>query len=276
MTYESTFKTVSNRSVNMKFSNRTILASERQTATGVRTLVILLVSLALPLGACGNDDTDAEGRRLPSDKQVVADVTPAETDNVVDVRVTSGSVGESYLHDGDLVWYFDRGVVIKRKAEIKEAPNAVLVVGGLARYQLVGNRYEYRRFLTTYNEYEGISAPSESELTAYVENNLHKIFVSRDHNILDVSEVLIEPDAPWVWHAPTSFSVPFRIHYKERRNNTTIEERADIFDVRFYKKSITDPVHTLMATEKSRTVVGKRTLAANEIDQMRKLRTDFK
>lgn len=235
----------------------------------------LLLSLALALAACGASSNDSEGRALPSDKRVIADVTPADSENVVDVDVVKGRSGESYLHTKDLVWYFDRGVVIKRKAEIPKAPDAVVVVGGLARYQLIGDEYQYRKFLTTYNEYEGIPAPSERELTKYVNDNLQQVFVSRDHNIVDIEKVVVEPDKAWNWHTPISFSVPFRIQYTRRKNNTELEQRADLFDVRFYKKTSDAPIHALMATEKSRLVLGGETLTASEIDQMKTLRTNF-
>lgn len=234
-----------------------------------------LLSLALTLAACGASGSDSEGHALPSDKRVIADVTPSDSENVVDVAVVSGRSGESYLHTKDLVWYFDRGVIIKRKAGLAEAPSAVVVVGGLARYQLIGNKYQYRRFLTTYNEYEGIPAPSEYELTDYVNDHLQEVFVSRDHNIVAIEEVVLEPDAEWNWHTPISFSVPFRIQYTQRKSNTALEERTDIFDIRFYRKTLDAPIHALMATETSRLVLGDRVLAASEIDHMKTLRTKF-
>jgi hypothetical protein len=260
----------------MLFTNRSNKTTHAHGRFRRKEFLSLVVSLALTAAACGSANSDSEGRRLPSDAKVIADVTPADTENVVDVDVVKNRSGESYLHRDDLVWYFDRGVVIKRKAGLAEAPDALVVVGGLARYQLVGDRYEYARFLTTYNEYEGIPAPSESELTEYVEDNLKKVFVSRDHNIVEISSIRLKPDTPWTWHAPTSFSVPFQISYKHRNSNTTIEERDDLFDIRFYKKKIDEPIHALMATEKSRVVVGKRTLTADAIEQMKTLRTDFK
>lgn len=95
-------------------------------------LLFLVISLAPTLSACGSVHSDSEGRQLPSDTQVLADVTPRDSENVVDVRVIKDRDGESYLHANNLVWYFDRGVVIKRKAQLAEALDAVVVVGGLA------------------------------------------------------------------------------------------------------------------------------------------------
>lgn len=243
---------------------------------GLTNWLSLIASLALPIAACGDASNDPEGPRLPTDAQVIQDITPPDTGNVVDVDVVKDRMGQSYLHLTDRAWYYDRGAVIRRKTHLSGAPDAVFVVGGLARYQLIGEQYEFARFLTTYNEFEGISAPSERELTKYVEGNLQQVFVSRDHNIIAVSSVELLMDPGWVWHTPESFSVPFRIRYDHRRNRTTIEEREDVFDIRFYRTAIDAPIRTLMATERSRTVIGEKQLFADAIDQMKTLRTDFK
>jgi len=239
-------------------------------------LLARLLAVALPLcAACSGASSDPEGRALPSDRQVVRDVTPPDRDNVVDVDVASGSSGEAYLHPSDLVWYFDRGVVVKRKANLAEAPDAVLVVGGLARYQLFDNEYRFQRFLTTYNEYEGIDSPSGRDLRTFVENNLQQVFVGREHKVLDVAEVSLDTETPQVWHTPLSFSAVFRIRYTQRTSDTTLEERLDDFDVRFYRNGVEQPPGSLMATERSRTVVGTETRPASEIDAMKSLRTGF-
>lgn len=243
----------------------------------MRSKVLLFAMwFLLQCSACGRASEDTEGRALPTDEQVIADVMPADKENVVAVEVVAGRTGEAYLHPQDLVWYFDRGVVIKRKADVAGVPDAVVVVGGLARYQLVGQRYKYRQFLTTYNEYEGIPAPTESELTEFVNEHLKQVFVSRDHNIVEISAVRLVQDTPWTWHTTTSFTAPFKIRYVQRKNNTTLERRGDVFDIRFYKKTVKGPVNTLMATEKSRIVLGQETLGASEIDRMKTLRTDFR
>ncbi len=243
----------------------------------LRTLLAGLLAAVLPLhAACSGAGSDPEGHALPSDRQVVRDVTPPDRDNVVKVEVVPGSDGEAYLHSSDLVWYFDRGVVVKRKANLAEAPDAVLVVGGLARYQLFDGEYRFQRFLTTYNEYEGIDAPSGRDLRVFVEDNLHQIFIGREHNVMEVDEVSLDTKTPQVWHTPLSFTAVFRIRYTLRTSNTTLEKRLDDFDVRFYRNSVEEPPGSLMATERSRTVVGTETRSATEIDAMKSLRTGFK
>lgn len=239
-------------------------------------IALLMSTAAFISPACSSSETDQEGNRLPSDSQVVADVTPADADNVIDVRVVAGKSGESYLHSSNFVWTFDRGVVIRRKADLTEAPDAVLVVGGLARYVYTGTGYEYSKFLVSYNEYEGIDAPSPKELRKYVQSNLDKVFISREHNILAIENVELKAKSGWTWHTPMSFTAPFEIRYQQRSNNTTVEDRTDTFDIRFYRQSIDSPLHALMATETARNIIGANTHDAAAIDQMKTLRTNFK
>ena len=230
----------------------------------------LVAALCAGTGACG--DGEAAAGALPSDNQVITDVTPNNQDGLIDVSVTKGKRGEPYLHRNDLNWYWDRGVVIRRRANLEGAPDAVVAIGGLARYVLVGDRYQYSTFLTTYNEYEGIPAPGEAELIEFVEDNLSKVFVSRDHTITDVSSVSIADDVPWTWHSANSFSVPFFIAYKHKNSYTTLQARHALFDIRFYRDDIASPVNNLVATEKSRDVLGVEQFTADALDSMRTLR----
>lgn len=232
--------------------------------------------LSAAMSACSADATDPEGRALPDDAQVIRDVMPRDRENILDVATVDGSSGQAYFHGDDLSWYFDRGVVVRRKANIEGLPDTILVVGGLARYVYDGNGYQYSKFLVSYNEYEGIARPSDRELTELVEDRLAEVFVSREHLVVAVDHVGLAEDARWTWHSPTSFSVPFSIRYRYRTSNTSIDERADVLDIRFYKRTIDGPIHALMATERKRTVLNTETLIANDIDAMKTLRTNFK
>lgn len=220
--------------------------------------------------ACGSDEAQSGG--LPSDKQVIADVAPSNREGLLEVAVTGGKRGEAYFHREDLNWYWDRGVVIKRRAPLDGAPDAVVVVGGLARYVLMGDEYKYYKFLTTYNEYEGIPAPEDDELVKFVQRNLAKVFAGRDHTITEISSVGIADEAQRVWHSATSFSVPFTIAYKYKNSYTTIESRRDLFDIRFYRDRIDSDVKNLLATEKGRELLGTEQFTADILNSMKTLR----
>lgn len=240
---------------------------------GPHTIALpVFLSMCLIFGGCGGTEAGAAGG-IPSDRQVVDDVTPENDDAVIDVAVTPGKSGEAYFHEIERNWYWDRGVLVKRKADIDGAPDAVVVVGGLARYLLVGNRYEYQKFLTTYNSYEGIPAPDEDDLADIVRDNLRKVFQSRDHTVVGIDLVEPERDGAWIWHNALSFSAPFRIRYDYIRSDTTVEKRDDVFDIRFYRAAIDGPVDNLLATERSRKQLEVKQYSASEVASMKTLRS---
>lgn len=242
--------------------------------------IILTIFLLSGLGAsCGSSDGSPDGAStsaFPSDEQVMRDVMPKNKKGLIDVKVTQGKKGEAYLDTKGLVWYWDRGVVVRREANITGTPDAVVVIGGLARYQKMGDQYKFAKFLTTYNSYEGIKEPESEFLVQYVKDNLKQVFVSRDHSITQISAVKINEDQPWEWHTPNSFSVPFIFNYKQIASNTRIDEREDLVAVRFYRNSIDAPIHALMATEKDRQLLGSETFSEDEIRAMKTLKTAFK
>ena len=138
---------------------------------------------------------------------------------------------------------------------------------------LVGNRYEYQTFLTTYNEYEGIPAPDDDDLVDYVRQHVADVFAAREHRIVGISAIDIAVDASWTWHSATSFSVPFDIQYRQIKNNTEVEIRQDTFDIRFYRDSISDPLKGILATETSREQLAVEKYSPDQIRSMRTLRT---
>jgi hypothetical protein len=239
------------------------------------TAILLLTLLTTLAAGCSSSDA-VSSSAYPSDEQVVRDVTPKNKKGLIAVEVVEGKHGEAYLHPKNLVWYWDRGVVIKREAKVDGAPDAVVVIGGLARYQKMGEQYKYSKFLTTYNSYEGIPEPDTEDLTQYVNDNLKQVFVSRDLSITEISNVELLNKEPWEWHTPNSFSVPFRFRYKEIASNTRIDEREDRIAIRFYRNSLDSPIHALMATEKDRKILSSEIHSEDAVRTMKTLRTAFK
>jgi hypothetical protein len=164
---------------------------------------------------------------------------------------------------------------VRRKADIAGFPDAVVAVGGLARYIYTDNGYRFHRFLTTYNAYEGIPSPSDTEITDFVHEHLGDVFLGRAHNVVRIESVDRDPAGDVNWHSPTSFTTSFAIRYRERRNNTTIEQREGMFDIRFYKQAVDAPVSGLTAAERNRRVIDSETHDASTIDQMKTLSTNF-
>jgi hypothetical protein len=206
----------------------------------------------------------------PSDSQVITDCIKNK-DGLIEATCTKGKTGEQYWHSGDQAWYWDRGVVIKRKANINGAPNAVVVVKGLARYNVLGGKYTFKKFYTTSNEYEGIPTPSSEALTNYVNQNLKKVFNGREHSITEVSTVVIDPEKGWTWHEITRFSVPIIIQYKEVVNNTEIADKKGVFDIMFYRKDANSLPHNFLSVETGATEIGRRKYTEQQIKMMKSL-----
>jgi len=205
----------------------------------------------------------------PTDEQVVSDAVKNK-DGLVDVYCTTEGSGELFWHSGENAWYWDRGVVVKRKTTISGAPDAVVVVKGLARYNVSGGTYSYKKFLTTSNEYEGIPTPSADEMLSFVNSNLKKVFYGREHSVTEVSSVAVNP-GPWTWHEATRFSVKFDIKYKQVISYTEVAEMEGVFDIMLYRKDINSAVNNLLSVETSYKEIGKQKYSEKQIKSMKTL-----
>ena len=202
----------------------------------------------------------------PGDSRVIQDLK-LNPDGLVDAYCVKGKTGEQYWHPDDNTWYWDRGVVVKRKANISGAPNAVVVVRGLARYHTDGNNYNFYKFLTTDNQYEGIPAPSGSDLENYVKKELNKVFMGRAHNVVEVSSVKLSED-PWVWHTAESFTASFTMNYREIASYTEVADRQSKFEIRFYRKSVDSQINNLMSSEVDRKEIKRTKYSEAELKGM--------
>lgn len=234
-------------------------------------LAILAGTLAAFASCSSEGDTDAPGS-LPSDRQVIKDVTPKNKQGLIDVYTTRGKSGEAYLHPKELAWYFDRGVVIEREAGVPEAPDAVVIISGLARYVWTGNDYRYHKFLVTDNGYKNVPTPDDDDILTFVKSNLNKVFNSRDHKITSIESLDISKDAPRTWHTVNSFTVPFDVRYKYINSNTTVEEREAVMEIRLYRDNVESAMSNLMATEAKYKQLGVETFTQAEIKAMKTLR----
>ncbi len=212
----------------------------------------------------------ASAAAQPNDNQVIKDVVTNKT-GLIEARCTEGKKGEQYWHSGDQAWYWDRGVVIKRKASISGAPNAVVIVKGLARYNVLGGKYTFKKFLTTSNEYEGIPAPSADELSAFVNANLKRVFSGREHSITEVNSMTQNAEKGWTWHEATRFSVQFNIVYKEVVSYTEVADKQGTFDIMFYRKDPNSPPHNLLSVEVSSQETGRKKYSEQQIRNMKSL-----
>jgi hypothetical protein len=186
----------------------------------------------------------------PTDAQVLKDVV-TDKKGLVDAYCSKTQKANRYWHSTDQAWYWDREMTIKRNAELAGAPNALVIVTGIARYEAGTSPFSYVRFLVTTNEYEGLKGMSTKDLESYVQNNPKEIFFSRLASVTSVGAVKAVAGAPWVWHTPTSFSVQFQVSYKQIVSVFDLADRMGIFEIRFYKQELNGPITGILAKEKS-------------------------
>jgi hypothetical protein len=205
-------------------------------------------------------------RAQPSDEQVIADAVKNKN-GLIEATCTAGKTGEAYFHSKDKAFYWDRGVVIKRKAGIDGAPDAVVIVRGLARYNFTSGSYSYKQFLTTSNEYTGIPAPSSDDLLAYVKKNLKQVF-ALPHNITEVKSVAVSGEPNWKWHTAIRFTVDFDLSYKEIVSYTDVAEIQATYSITFYRKDLNSTPHTLMVDSRKREERAREKFTAAQVKQM--------
>ena len=201
---------------------------------------------------------------FPSDKQVLRDIK-INKKGLIDAYCVNSKKEKLYWHSEDQTWYWDKSVVIKRDIAVREAPDASIIIQGIARYHSDGNHYSFYKFLTTSNHYEGIPSPSAKELEEFVKKNLPDVFIGRAHNIIEVNDVKLNPDFNWEWHNPKSFSTEFSINYKEIVSYNDVSDRTGIFRIRFYRNELYGPIVNLLASEKSRKDHSKIKYTSEEI-----------
>ncbi len=231
----------------------------------MKTKFIMIIVISLITSSCSMGQNT--GR--PSDKRVITDMN-SNKDGLIDMYCVKGKSGEEYWSAANRTWYWDRSVTVKRKANIKGAPNAVVIIRGLARYKTDGNGkvYNYYKFLVTDNSYEGIPAPSKKEIEKLVRQNAQKVFEGRVHNIKEIKSIEIDDDTPWVWHNQNSFTAKFEIKYREVASYTEIADCVGKFEIRFYRQAMEQPVNNLLASEGGRKETKRTVYTADQINRM--------
>jgi hypothetical protein len=204
----------------------------------------------------------------PTDAQVLKDVVTDKT-GLVDAYCSKTQKASRYWHTVDKAWYWDREMTIKRKESIPGAPNAVVVVTGIARYEAGTSPYSYVRFLVTTNEYEGLKGMSTSDLEKYLKSNIRQVFQSRLSSVTEVKSITANTNIPWIWHTPTSFAVRFNIHYKQIWSVTEVSEKIGDFEIRFYKDTTDGPITGVLAIEKLSEEKGREKYSEEQVRSMK-------
>ncbi|MBT4838153.1 MAG: hypothetical protein HON94_12485 [Methylococcales bacterium] len=204
----------------------------------------------------------------PSDKQVIKDVM---NPGIIDIKLLKGN-GSYSVYRLQRIW--EKGITIKRNAKIKEYPNAKVVIGGFSRYQIINGNYEFDKFKVTWNEYEGIPAPTDDEILALIKNDMKKFVGSYNWNkiVSDITGPILSKNRSIrkvKWHNPKSFSLNVQAKYSLVTSYTNVEDKEATFNVRFYRDAVTKPWNkSFISSKKSDKTIATHKYTSDEIRAM--------
>lgn len=175
---------------------------------------VILWLAAMLLGACGDavevqPASDPKATPAPTTAGVPTDAELLEAmrarmQGAISVALSDAGRGEIVWSGRDLTWYYQRGYIVKRPAQLQGFDDAVLEVGGLSLYVYDGSGWRYQRDLVTWNRYEGIPEPDADaliELVGAAPLNYMPVNLSGPPQNLRIAE---PPN--YEWHNATSLS----------------------------------------------------------------------
>jgi hypothetical protein len=171
----------------------------------------------------------------PSDADIVARIR-GDGKGKLSVAVTENKSGEFEWNAKEQLWYFQRGYLVKRSANLPDFPNAVLEVGGLAVYRYVNGHWVHSRDLVTFNRYHGLPQPDNDTLLAIVKAAPERAFRTDWQRVEGGFKELSIPETPaFKWHSDKSFTFPVRVSYNLRWDNVHTVACTREWDVRVYR-----------------------------------------
>lgn len=190
----------------------------------------------------------------PNDKQVLKDIT---LPGVLKAKLKAGAIKKVWS-SVDKQFYWDRACVVWRNANIPEFPKAMLEVGGFARYSYVTNTFQ--SFLTTYNTYTGIPAPTNAEIMKMLQSNLRAVLGEyKFSNIVGKLHYFRFPEHSGpVWENPKHLTVQVETEYERKEGPTWTVVYADRLKVHFYRDDINSPWRERTVTEEQESTRGAR------------------
>ncbi len=190
----------------------------------------------------------------PSDSQVLRDI---KKPGVLKVELRPGTIKKVWS-SAHMQYFWDRAVVVWRNASLPEFPNAMLEIGGFARYAYVTNTYQ--EFLTTYNTYTGIPAPSSAEIMTMMQKNLRGVVGEYKYSTMvgDFHYFRYPENNGPTWESPKHLTVPLEIEYERKEGPTWTVVYADRLRVHFYRDNVNAPWKSDIINEELESTRGAR------------------
>ena len=202
----------------------------------------------------------------PSDAQVIKDI---HNPGVLDIKLSS-KPGKKVWNGTHLQYFWQRGAIVYRSANLKDYPDAKVEIGGFARYDIINGNFSYREFKVTWNTYLGIPTPSDDEILQMVRDRQKDVFRGSYNSIVSqITKLRIAEEHNTEWHTPNSFSIDIACSYKEAVSYTEVADMDLIYRVRFYRDEVSGPwKENVVASRKSYEEKGRTTYTAEEIRTM--------
>lgn len=190
----------------------------------------------------------------PGDSQVLRDI---KKPGVLKVELRPGTIKKVWS-SAHMQYFWDRAVVVWRNANLPEFPNAMLEIGGFARYAYVTNTYQ--EFLTTYNTYTGIPAPSSAEIMTMMQKNLRGVVGEYKYSTMvgDFHYFRYPENSGPTWESPKHLTVPLEIEYERKEGPTWTVVYADRLRVHFYRDNVNAPWKSDIINEEMESTRGAR------------------
>ena len=207
----------------------------------------------------------------PSDAQIKKDLT---SPGVLSVTLSKTGGGKVWSKT-DLQYYWERGAVVVRSANLKEFPNVKLEIGGIATYTIIGGGYKFKKFYVTYNSYQGIPNPTKKDIETMLRGDVEKAVTNHTFNriIGEVEKLELAADPQWEWHTPNSVSFKVRAVFEQIVNNTETEKVDRLYEIRLYRDAPNKPWKDFHSSAREDKSLGKRTHKADDLAAMKTLGT---
>jgi hypothetical protein len=144
-----------------------------------RPLAVLPIAFAVLLAGCGESvqvqtASDPNAPPAPSSAGIPDDATVLKEmqDRIsgeTSIALSDDGAGEIVWSGRDLTWYYQRGYIVHRPANIDGFDDATLEVGGLSLWVFDGQGWRHQRDLVTWNAYDGIPDPDTDGLVELLE-----------------------------------------------------------------------------------------------------------
>lgn len=200
----------------------------------------------LPSGKSNGDQPQVpeDPAAPPSDERVKRDLNHSVT-QILEIQM-SDRPGNKSWNETHQQYFWERGVtLVQQSGQFGENSNVRSLIGGFARYEITGGRYNFREFKTLWVEYEGIPRPEDSEILQVIHGRLADFLRGASASMINRNNLVIEiapaDEQKYTWHSPNSLSVRVSVTADIVISNTEVVTQRKLWDCRLYRDAQEQP-----------------------------------